>query len=432
MAKIRRSVKNFLKSVIRFFFPNYLLWRLRLRRRRCIRENSVLSTDELLLLAEKQRPPRKNGLELIGFLTHELGIGQSARLTAKCLDAVPELPWEGYNFTVGIASRSGDHTLDGRLSNRICYNVSLLCINAAELHMALTHLPLPVLGTYRIGMWYWELEDFPAMWDPAFALVDELWAPTHFIESCLKKKASCPVVYMPNCIAMDPPPAEPDRKHFSLPEDAFLFLSMYDHFSSAQRKNPTGAIRAFQQAFSPEDRSVGLVLKVNNIKPDSEEIRALKELCGEYKNIYFIVGTLSRPEVNALLKACDAAVSLHRSEGLGLLCQEAMLLGKPVIATAWSGNMDFTREDNSCLVGYDLVTLEEEIGPYPKGGRWAEPHIEEAAAYMARLTQEKAYYRRIAAAGQRTMEEEYSPAVCGQRMAARLQQIFQNLENKKK
>lgn len=381
-------------------------------------------------LSTSQQRLENSGINLIGFLTSEFGIGQSARLTAKSLSTVSNLQWSGYNYCIGNHARQEDNSISN-ISDSIVYSVSLICINAADFPRALTNLPLSVLGTYRIGMWYWELESFPDEWNNTFDLVDELWAPTHFIEDCLKKKARCPVVYMPPCITLDPVSAGINRSFFSLPTNAFLFISMYDHYSIAQRKNPQAAILAFQKAFAPNDSKVGLVLKVNNISASDAEISNLEKLVGNYQNIYLIVNTLKREEVIALINCCDVAVSLHRSEGLGLLCQEAMFLGKPVIATGWSGNMDFMNEDNSCLVKYDFVTIDKDYYPYKKGQRWAEADIFDASEKMIRLFQDREYYNRIALAGQKTMIENYSPDVCGERMAQRLNLIFAQLERNK-
>jgi glycosyltransferase involved in cell wall biosynthesis len=132
---------------------------------------------------------------------------------------------------------------------------------------------------------------------------------------------------------------------------------------------------------------------------------------------------LSRSEAQALQAACDVFVSLHRSEGFGLNVAEAMLLGKPVVVTGWSGNLDFTTARNSCLVDFKLVPLTQDYGPYQKGNRWAEPDIDEAAGYLARLADDPAFRQQLAARGQQTIAEEFSTRRIGARYRQRLSTI---------
>ncbi len=61
---------------------------------------------------------------------------------------------------------------------------------------------------------------------------------------------------------------------------------------------------------------------------------------------------------------------------------EAMYLGKPVIATGYSGNLDFMTGENSYLVDYELVPIGPDAAPYPADGEWAEPNVDHAAALM--------------------------------------------------
>lgn len=367
----------------------------------------------------------KDGVNLVGYVRSEHGIGETCRMTARCLE-YSGVRWQAYDYEIGNCSRQNDHTWDKNISDKIEYKVSVFCINADQMYIAKENTPKEAWAGYKIGIWFWELMEFPDQWCGAFKLVDEIWAPTHFIEEALSKKATCPVVYMPIGIAYEEDKQQYGRSYFGLPsdEDVFLFLNMFDSLSFQSRKNPKAAMDAFKKAFSPDDLSAGLVIKMNNQSQDSQEMRNLTEIRGEYKNIYFIAETFTREEVNGLIRTCNVAVSMHKSEGLGLLCQEAMYFGKPVIATNWSGNTDFMTEENSCLVGYELAPIGEDVGPYQFWQRWAQADVEEAAAYMVRLKEDAAYYKQKADSAYRTIREEYSPAVCGLRMKKRIETIL--------
>ena len=82
------------------------------------------------------------------------------------------------------------------------------------------------------------------------------------------------------------------------------------------------------------------------------------------------------------MASCDCYVSLHRSEGLGLTMAEAMALGKPVIATGYSGNLEFMDESNSYLVPYELVDVPTDWWAYAPGATWAAPNPDAAARLM--------------------------------------------------
>lgn len=286
---------------------------------------------------------------------------------------------------------------------------------------AMETLPWEAWDGYKIAIWYWELMEFPDEWENAFTLIDEIWAPTLFIQNALQKKAPCPVLYMPPGIRRKQVSELYNRSYFGLPEEVFLYLNMFDSFSYSSRKNPKAAIDAFKKAFDKDDMTVGFVIKLNNA--NKESIEEIKEFAGDYKNIYIIAKTLDRDGVNALIMACNVIVSLHRSEGLGLLCEEAMYYGKAVIATNWSGNTDFMTEDCSCLVDYELKPIGKDIGPYKSWQKWAEANVDQAADYMKRLKNDSDYYWEIAKNAEKYIKSKFSPEVCGMRMYKRLCEI---------
>ena len=193
----------------------------------------------------------------------------------------------------------------------------------------------------------------------------------------------------------------------------------------AARKNPYGAIEAFKAAFAPDDMRTRLILKVNN--PTPEAARAIRNSIGPYRNIQVLDRILSRGEVNALIANTDCYVSLHRSEGFGFGPAEAMALGKPILATHWSGNTDYMRPDNCLPIDYTLVTIEEDYGPYKKGQRWAEPDVAQAATAMQSLLADPGLAARLGAAAKVTIETEFSPRAVGEMMRRRLDAIRDNL-----
>jgi glycosyltransferase involved in cell wall biosynthesis len=277
-------------------------------------------------------------------------------------------------------------------------------------------------GVHRVGIWWWELEDLPAKWHDRAEGVDEIWAPTRFIAGAMKKAFAKPVFTMNPGVELAE--FEPlGKKHFGLSESKFTFGFVFDMNSRMQRKNPLSLIEAFRRAFGPNE-PVELVVKVS--PPESyyqDQWRLLRDTIAATPNVKLLDRVLTRAELLALLDATDCGVSLHRSEGFGLTCAESMLLGKPVIATGYSGNLDFMTAENSYLVDYRLVELNEDIDPYSKGSVWAEPSVEHASELMRHVYKNREEARAKGERGQADLRANLSVDVAGARMRARLEAI---------
>ncbi|MFD3259449.1 glycosyltransferase family 4 protein [Paenibacillus lentus] len=363
------------------------------------------------------------GVNLIGYSRAEMGIGESCRIAARNL-YVAEIPFGILNFIGTNAARMLDLTWSHKEVENPLHSVNLFHINAEQMTEVYAHYGNSLFQErYNIGYWHWELPDFPDEWIDNFNLVDEVWVPSTFVADSIALKSPVPVVKIPHSIKVDI--EEPrNREYYYLPENAFLFLSMYDVKSYKERKNPRASIEAFKSAFAPDDLRVGLVLKVNSFKSGQAELELLDSLIEDYQNIYLIKHTISRNDINSLLSITDCFVSLHRSEGFGLGLAEAMYLGKPVIGTNWSSNIDFMDSGNSCLVDYTLISLGEDYGPYKGYQYWANPDIDNAARYMKRLVSDKDFYQSIALAGQKHILEHYSPEAVGKLIQKRLDYIY--------
>ncbi|WP_431125049.1 glycosyltransferase family 4 protein [Variovorax paradoxus] len=275
--------------------------------------------------------------------------------------------------------------------------------------------------TYRIAYWYWEFDTIPESWDESARQVDEVWAATEFVARGLRKRLSIPVRTLFPGVQLAPFEVR-DRAYFGLEEGRFAFLFTFHMVSVMERKNPLGLIRAFKMAF-PDDEQVTLILKTSF--GDRHPVQ-FQELCDAAAgaNIVVINQVYSPNDVLSLMEACDVYVSLHRSEGLGLTMAEAMLMGKPVIATNFSGNVDFMDDSNSLLVPYELVKLSEPIPPYDDAAlEWAEPSTEHAARLMRRVYDDQGWARELGARAKASAETNLSLYSAGQRIARRLDEI---------
>ena len=261
-------------------------------------------------------------------------------------------------------------------------DVNLVCIDAGQHFAALSQVGESFFeGCYNIGAWAWELPQFPERWYDRFAYYDEIWVATSFVASALSTISPVPVVRIPPVLVPDRRGVrERGRAACGLRPDEFTFLFVFDVHSHLARKNPIAVVDAFCRAFDPSE-PVRLFLKCVNAESDPAGMAALQSAAAGWP-VTISSGYWDVARLQDLMAACDGYVSLHRSEGIGLTIADAMALGKPVIATDWSGNTEFMDVSNSFPVSYDLVELEENVGPYTAGASWAEPSVEHAAELM--------------------------------------------------
>lgn len=360
------------------------------------------------------------GVNLIGCIRAETGLGQSCRLVAGALDA-SGLPFGIYNYQQVSGIRKEEHSWDDKISDNTPYNVNLFHINPYEVPLAVTMLkPTLWKGRYNIAFWLWELEEFPSEWTFALKCFHEIWTPSEFSSESIRRVTDKPVLAMPYYLTA-PTDSALTRSRFGLPEDIFLFLTMYDTGSTMERKNPMGAVRAFKRAFSPEDSGVGLVVKLNN--PSKKDLQILRQELSGYKNIWLLPEIYTKIETNSLISLVDAMISLHRAEGFGLAPAEAMLLGTPVISTNWSSTTEFMDNESACLVDYQLVPIAEDIGPYKKGQRWADPDLKQAAGFMRHLYEEPKYRAQLAENAKRRVKTLLGKEQASEKIVRRLAEI---------
>lgn len=245
-----------------------------------------------------------------------------------------------------------------------------------------------------VGYFAWELPAIPPNWKKALDLAHEIWVPSRFTADAFRPYTALPVRVVPHPVRC-PTVADLARADFGLPEDAFVVLTMFHMGAGFVRKNPIGAVRAFRQAFGDNLNAV-LVIKVADADLVPWAMAELQSAIGSAPNIRIFHDKLSRDRVAALIRCADVVLSLHRAEGFGLVPAQAMLLGKPVIATGWSGNTDFMNQRNSVLVSYKLVPVRDPQESYTQEDQaWADPDVEQAAVWLRRLAENPELKQRL-------------------------------------
>ncbi|CAA9526840.1 MAG: hypothetical protein AVDCRST_MAG79-580, partial [uncultured Thermoleophilia bacterium] len=369
-------------------------------------------------------------VHVIGFMKGTLGLGAAARLYVEALHAAdlevstetvaPPTPDDEDDD--GPAGSYSEVDFTDRARRESDGAVDIVCVNADELPVIARQMG-PAFGRGRrtVGVWAWETDDIPERWSHAYPLVDEIWTYTRYVAESIARVSPVPVVSIPIPVPTpDPSGGDPGVE---LP-DGFRFLFVFDFLSTPARKNPGGLIQAFTRAFAPGE-GPQLIIKTlhGDLRPAA--LDRLRWLAGdrEGRDIHLVDRSLSLPERDALMDACDCYVSLHRAEGFGLTIAEAMALGKPAIATAYSGNLDFMTQRNSYLVEYEMTRVGPQGEHYPADGTWADPDLGHAAALMRRVVERPDEAKVKGERARRDIAEQLSPAAVGDIIRRRLARL---------
>lgn len=362
------------------------------------------------------------GVDVAGFLRGGLGLGEAARRYVTALEAA-EVPVRTTTVDVFLPEDQQDRRKTAEFEDLgtdhdVPFN--LVCVNAPELPRFYAEVgPDFFAGKRTIGVWAWEVDRVPEEWSWSFGVVDEIWTYSQYVVDVLRPASNVPVACVPLPVLEPPAPGPPPD--LGLP-DRFTFLFLFDFYSTVQRKNPLGLIEAFQRAFRPGE-GPQLVLKSFNGDLKPERLEQVREAAAGHPDVHLVDRYVSASERDALVAACGCFVSLHRAEGFGLGLAEAMALGRPVIATGFSGNVDFMTPENSLLVRSTMTDVGREGENYPSEGRWAEPDLDHAAQLMREVWEDQDAARERAERGRRDVLEQLSPANVGALARERLEYL---------
>lgn len=375
------------------------------------------------------RPRIKNptvGINLIGYSRGDLGLGQSLRYIARALKKI-NFPFLVRSFQVNLKASQSNLSLEDSEAAFCQYPINLITINPDMIYQ----IPLKLryaewARRYNIAHWFWELEQFPQAWRYCLPMVDEIWVHTEFNAATMRQVHS-QVIKIPFAVEFPAPDTHFNRQFFNLPADHFLFITTFDFNSSVERKNPAATIEAFQKAFPDLSIPVGLILKSSNGHQHPPDLNKLREQSHHDPRIIFMDEYLPTATMRGLLNCADCYVSLHRSEGLGLGMAESMYLGKPVIATAYSGNMEFMNTQNAYLIPYKLIPVRDSDYPHHENQFWADADVIAASEAMMAVFQDPATRLKIAQQAQQDMRTHHSFLVMGDAIAKRIEKISQTL-----
>ncbi len=202
------------------------------------------------------------------------------------------------------------------------------------------------------------------------------------------------------------------------PLDLQRAFKFYSIFQWSERKNPRGLLEAYFAEFH-RDEDVCLILKTygRNFSPAQgkwvrQQVEAVRRsIClPSYPPVLLITEMLSQEEIRQLHASCDCFVLPHRSEGLGLPLLEAMAAGNPLITTRYSGNTDFTRDDNSLLLPYQLTPVfNMNWSRWYRGDMmWAEPDLAALRTRMRQVHEDRELAKQLGNRGRYFVRAEFN------------------------
>ncbi len=367
------------------------------------------------------------GINISGYISKDFGLGVAVRANINAIVAAG-IPYVVNDADIDISKeiKEGEYSIEN-ISGENPYPVNLIQINFDNLSRFFSKKGKEYFeGKYNIGFWAWELDSLPDEALIFFKFLDEIWVPSNFCAEVISLYSTIPVVKIMHSI-------EPlgnldyNKSSFGIPENRFVFLVMFDYHSTIERKNPLGAIDAYEKAFGLNSSEAVLVIKSSISARFPEQKQMLMQRIGNNKSIIVIEEIMEWKKLNGLMECCDAFVSLQRSEGFGLTIAEAMSVGKPVIATGYSGNIDFMNITNSFPVKYHMISTGDRYYSSTDQNHWAEPDILHASELMKYVYANPVEIEKIATQAQHDIAANLSPGAIGSKIHHRLGVIMEQL-----
>ena len=272
-----------------------------------------------------------------------------------------------------------------------------------------------------IAMTVWETDSMPTQWCNTLNHTLEIWLPCDFNTAVFGPRLTKPVFKLPHALV---PPRDPGhvapRFHVN-PED-FIFYSIFEW---QDRKSPSEQLHAYLKAFA-EDGPHVLILKANPgaVKAARSALDEARRATGSKARVSIHCEAWSEAEVELLQRRGDCYVSLHRGEGWCYPLFEAACAGKPVVATGYSGPLEYLSAETHQLVSYKLASVRQRFAFYHPGMRWAEPDLDDAVRRLRWVYENRDAARESAGSIADDIRRRHSIEAIGAAAKARLQELL--------
>ena len=375
-------------------------------------------------LRSRQRRPAKANVCVATYLTSVSGMGEGGRRMAAAM-AASGRGVEACDITDMPVEVSWKSPL--RLVSRPSAPIELYKANADQILSIFEHFGAAGRPeAFRLLVPSWELERFPPEWVSALDAVDAIWASTQFIARSISRVTSTPVYHARQLLDFDPAPPIHTRADFGIPDQGFVVYTAFDFLSYMTRKNPMAAIAAFRTAANADkdfrDRATLFIKTTNGTAAEAEFIRLQRKIADLPRAIVLDARLQNRASHDLMLLS-DCVLSLHRSEGQGLLTSDAMAFELPVIATGYSATVEQLADDRGYLVDYKMVKVKPGEYPLSDGAEWADANAEHAAELLLRIFHHPAEARSRAGRAKQWLRQEHGLEAIGRHYAELLDRL---------
>lgn len=372
-----------------------------------------------------------NGINVVGYITSEFGLGEAVRMNIKAMHKA-KIPTSLINIDPGKRHSTNDTTFNDFNENNP-YSINFFQIAPNSVLDIAEKLGNDFFKEkYNILFTAWESEVFPKNLRRSLNFFDEIWVPSKFCQDVISRNFNGSVINIPHAIepkTIDITNSKIIDSIFS--KQKFSFLFVFDFNSSIERKNTLSLVAVFIKSFQ-NNNNVELIIKASGFKKNKKEKAQLDQLVKIHKNIKVVYEIFKKNILNKIIKKSDCYVSLHRSEGFGLTMAEAMYWGKPVIATGYSGNLEFMNSFNSYLINYSLIKNILEDNNYDDEIIWAQPNEEEASSVLKYVYNNYSEASLKGKNGQKTILNSFSVEAIGDKIKNRIDFITNNNSSKEK
>ena len=359
------------------------------------------------------------GLNIIGYTDSMFGLGEAVKLNIEAAKKL-EIPVNIINYEK--VKQCADYRY------KFKYTINLVQIGLNDLDSFFSAIdPDFFTNRYTILFLMWESEYLPSKQIRTINLFNEIWTASSYCKNIFEKVFKGPVILVPHPVELSLEPIQNQNRLIYFDENKFSFLFVFSYHSSTERKNPFFLVEAFIKAFG-NNKHVELIIKTVGAKKFKQSKKKLHQSISGQNNIKIIDIDLDKNSINHLINDCDSYVSMHHSEGFGLTLAEAMYLGKPTIATNYSGNTEFMNDSNSFLVNYELGLIENPDNNFCSKTLWGNPHMQSAVEKLREVYKNPDLRKKKANNAKLFVEEKLSLYAVGSIIKNRLNHLYVNFD----
>ncbi len=347
----------------------------------------LLNCILIIYFSTRKRTPKPGPVTIVGMLKTATGLGAAARLT---LETFHKLSFNATYFDVSklFTKNCITTTLPEKLKKEEG-GVLVIQNNPIHLPIILFLIGFTKLKNKNIILYaVYEMKDIPKSWVKPCELVDEIWAPSEFAAEAYRRSIPGKEIRMvPHFVCVD----SPERKVEY--DKSIKVLSIIDINSGFYRKNPMAVLQLFSKVDNPD---VEFILKISGREKNQKYYDMILDAASNIQNLTIIDRKFSDQEKDDLISSADILLSLHRSEGFGLILAESMLLGTSILCTGWSAPPTFLPEECASYIKYKLIDVDDPQGKYENKGKWADPDLEDAIQKLNRLIEDRNFREQLA------------------------------------